>query len=225
MNKLYFDIETFPIFDKYTDDENLIPVWERFCDSRFESKEEYKDEINKYDLLWDNYSSLYPTFSKIICISMIIEDNNGDIEGITLSGEEDEILSSFNKHLDGIDYLIGHNIFQFDVPFVIRRCLVNGIKYNDLHTNLKVLGKKPWDLDYIIDTKTKLTFTSNFGGVMTPSLDMACYEAGIDTPKTDEVNGKSLVYYMKNGGTLEEIYEYCQRDVYATYELYNWLVQ
>jgi len=224
MNKLFFDIETYPIYNSYKEDKNLIDIWERFCDYKLDNKKEYNDELNRYDLLWDSSSSLYPSFSKILCISYIL-DSDGELEGGTLCGEDEKtILNDFNNLLLGdIDIIVGHNILQFDIPFIIRRMLVNGIKYKKMSSYLQVLGKKPWDLDFIYDLKQKLTFTSNFGSVITPSLEQACYEANIDTPKSNIINGNSLVPFIKGGGDITEIYEYCQRDVYATYELYNWL--
>jgi len=225
MNNLYFDIETYPIYDSYKEDELLIPIWERFCNYKLNKKPEYEDELNRYDLLWDSSSSLYPTFAKILCISFIY-DNDGELHTGTLKGEESEIIGQFNELLENyIDFIVGHNILQFDLPFIIRRAMVNGIPYKNLPKYLHVVGKKPWNLHYIYDTKQKLTFTSNFGGVITPSLEQACYEANIDTPKTDIVNGGNLVPFIKSGGDIELIYEYCEKDVYTTYRLYEWMNQ
>ena len=53
-----------------------------------------------------------------------------------------------------------------------------------------------------------------------PSLDQVSEFFGIPSPKSGEISGKD-VYQAYKDGRIDEIAEYCMRDVKATYELYK----
>lgn len=88
--------------------------------------------------------------------------------------------------------LCGHNIKEFDVPYVCRRALVNGIS---LPTILNVQGKKPWETQFI-DTMAMWKFGDY---KKYTKLSLLCEIFGIPTPK-DDITGADVtrVYREEN---------------------------
>ena len=112
-----------------------------------------------------------------------------------------------NKHFSSRSqyYFCGHNINEFDIPFLCRRMLVNSIKLPGL---LDISGLKPWEVKNI-DTMLQWKFGDykNF-----TSLRLLAALFDIPTPK-DDISGKDVgkVYWHENN--LERIVTYCQKDV------------
>lgn len=129
---LFFDIETVPMS---TEEKPM-------------TDEQIKKTIEKYG----EKLNFMPEFNKILVISYgVVEGSEFVIKSIT--GDEHDIITVFFHVLDtykeGNIQLIGHNIKGFDIPFIAKRAMYNGIK---IHPMLKAFGKKPWEIDYILDT-------------------------------------------------------------------------
>ena len=87
-------------------------------------------------------TALDSSLGRILCIGYCEEDVTGKIiergcfglNAETKSFERDErlILAEFRQYVrgfqKGIDLLIGHNILAFDLPFIIQRSVIHGIK-------------------------------------------------------------------------------------------------
>ena len=108
--------------------------------------------------------------------------------------------------------LCGHNIKEFDVPYICRRLLVNGLPIPGI---LDVASKKPWEVPFL-DTLEMWKFGDykNF-----TSLNLLTAIFNIPTPK-DDINGSQVaqVYYEERD--VERISVYCQKDVVATAQLW-----
>lgn len=206
---IFFDIETAtPAYDSL--DDGTKEQWESFCLRRLPDEPATKD--CDWPRLWDDKAALYPEFALVCCISYAIGD--GEVKSITLQGSEIEVLERFSKGLqkNAYHWLCAHNGKGFDYPFLGRRML---IKQVDLPPQLRIAGKKPWDLK-LEDTAELWQFAQR--GPST-SLDLICHCLGIKSPK-DSISGRDVPRLWR-AGRIEEISDYCKKDVYALREVYN----
>ena len=139
--------------------------------------------------------------------------------GISESGEErgeDETLDAFiNLMLEcdlETDEIAGHNIINFDLPFVFQRCLVYGIQIPKIK-----LGE--YNVRGVYDTMHKWWL----GSKKTVSLDDVAWALGIESSKSEEVEG-SQVYDLYQAGRLAEIREYNLKDVRVSRKIYERMV-
>ena len=161
--------------------------------------------------------ALDPSFNKIVCITV------GFIKGTvlyvkSLTGEQKHIIEQFYSMLNSTGFIpAGHNIIQFDMPTIRLKAFESEVDLTLLSDKYSDSQQKPWLLsDNMVDTMdiTKGTYYYNL------SLDSMCYLAGIDTPK-DGISGAdvSRVYYEEKDG-LQQISDYCKKDVKAVAELF-----
>ncbi|NPA36992.1 MAG: 3'-5' exonuclease [Chlorobi bacterium] len=208
---LFLDIETVPQernFDNVP--ETLQELWDK------KSKYFRKEDESPADVY--QRAGIYAEFGKIVCISVgFIRINEGQKSFRVKSyagDDEKKILTDFadliNKNRN--KYLCGHNIKEFDVPFIARRMLINGIKLPDM---LNIAGKKPWEVNFI-DTLDLWKF-GDFKHYT--SLNLLTNIFGIPSPK-DDIDGSEVarVFYEEND--IERIAIYCEKDVLATAQLF-----
>jgi len=167
-------------------------------------------------------AGVYAEFAKIICISIGFFRNDKETKQRmfrvkSFSGDDEKkLLEEFsqliNKNFSFERFhFCGHNIREFDIPFICRRLLINQLTFPDL---LDVAGKRPWEMQDI-DTLQLWKFGDYKHYT---SLKLLSEVLGIPTPKTD-IEGKDVcsVYWHKN--QLNRIVEYCQRDVISVARL------
>lgn len=163
--------------------------------------------------LYREKAGIFAEYAKIICISVGYLSPEGKLRIKSFSGnDEKNILTSFAKLLDehypdpNSYFLCGHNVREFDVPFICRRMVKHRI---GLPALLSISGKKPWQTEYIIDTMELW----RFGDIKNyTSLELIATTLGIPTPK-DDIDGSQVgrVYWVEND--LNRIVQYCQKDV------------
>lgn len=203
-NIMFIDIETvpaFPLFDDMPD--NFQKHWDKKS-GYFRSDEESASDVYQR-------AGIYAEFGKIVCISVGLLTSTGKFRVKSFaSDDEKQLLIDFSNMLNswdktGTKQLCGHNIKEFDVPYISRRMLVNGIK---LPVSINLAGKKPWEVHHI-DTLDLWKFGDykNF-----TSLALLADLFDIPTPK-DDIDGSQVyeVYYVDND--LERISIYCEKDV------------
>jgi DNA polymerase elongation subunit (family B) len=206
-NVMVIDIETVPQYSSY----NLLPphfqkLWDK--KTQQQRKEETAEEFYKN-------AGIQAEFGKIICISAGMFTKGGGFRVKSFaSHNEPEMLENFAEMLNGRPanlILCGHNAKEFDIPYICRRMLVNGIK---LPEQLCISGKKPWEICHL-DTMEMWKFGDykNF-----TSLNLLAAIFNIPTPK-DDIDGSmvSSVYWVDN--QLDRICTYCQKDVVTTAQL------
>ncbi len=161
-------------------------------------------------------AGVYAEFAKIICISIGYfrndkESNQRTFRVKSFFGNNEqkvliEFISMLNKKFPADRYhFCGHNIREFDIPFICRRLLINKLPLPEM---LNVSGKRPWEM---LDVDTLQLW--KFGDYKNyTSLNLLANVLDIPTPKGD-IEGKDVcrVYWQENG--LNRIVEYCQRDV------------
>lgn len=213
-NILFIDIETVPTHYRY---EELSPEVQSLWDdkTRFIQQREETDGAGVYDR-----AGVYAEFGKVICVSIgYVHHTVGEKKLRVTSfsqAEEAELLTAFagllnDRFSSSNYYLCGHNIKEFDIPFLCRRMLVNGIRLPDM---LDLAGKKPWEVPHI-DTMELWKF-GDFKHYT--SLKLLTHLFGIPSPK-DDISGSDVakVYYEEQN--LERIVRYCEKDVVAVAQL------
>jgi predicted PolB exonuclease-like 3'-5' exonuclease len=103
---------------------------------------------------------------------------------------------------------VGHNIKEFDIPYLCRRLMALGIP---LPKYLQISGMKPWETN-LVDTMHQWRFGDTRHYV---SLDLLAHTLGIPTPK-DDIDGSQVQRVFYEDGDIERIKTYCVKDVVTT---------
>jgi len=219
---LFLDIETVPQTADFSElNPELAHLWEeKFAMIHKRMPEKYSDETTAAEA-FNNSAGIYSEFGKIVCISVgylhFLEKEMHFRTKSFFGNDEVQILSSFSdlitKFCSTDEHTIcGHNIKEFDIPYICRRMLINGLK---LPAILNISGKKSWEIKFI-DTLELWKFGDykNY-----TSLKLLTAVFGIPTPK-DDIDGSQVatVYYQEKN--IERIALYCQKDVVATAQVY-----
>ena len=162
------------------------------------------------DMVFKLRSPLVPEFAKIICVSMAFVTENGTKIQTFKNNNEEELLVEVRNLLDRCHkldfYLCGHNLKNFDIPMLAKRMIINGIMPSKI---LPSYDTKPWEVK-AIDTKEIWQYGSY---TSIGSLDLVCSTMDIETPKDGEINGSMVHNEYWNNNKLNEIAEYCEKDV------------
>lgn len=207
---LFLDIETVPKlnhFDKLDSYEQEL--WE-------EKKGKHKAEEDTVADYYFNNAGIFAEFGKIICITIGWTSQTGMFQEFELKSfygdDEVKLLGEFCVFLQqelkkkrGLS-LCGHNIREFDIPYICRRLLMNNLRLPEYFENLQT--KKPWEAG-LLDSMDFWKF-GDFKNYI--SLKLLAFCLGIPSPK-DDISGKDVgkVYWNEQG--LERIKTYCQKDV------------
>ena len=170
-----------------------------------------EDSQLSLDEIFSKRSALVPEFAKIVCVSMAFVMDNGEVKKQTFSNDDEKtLLESVRNLLDRCHkldfYLCGHNLKNFDIPMLAKRMIVNGIMPSKI---LPSYDTKPWEVK-AIDTKEIWQYGSY---TSIGSLDLMCSCLDIPTPKDGEINGAMVHSAYWNDNKLNEIAEYCEKDV------------
>lgn len=212
MGRIIIDIETarfdFDLFDKTTQ-EYLM---------KYANTEE--EEIKVIESL-----SFYPLTGEVVAIGMLNPDTNRGVvyfqsksdnaifeeDGVLFeSGSEAEILSKFWSVVNKYEKIITFNGRMFDAPFLIIRSAVHRIKAT------RNLLPSRYSEEHI-DLLDRLTFYGSMKRRF--NLDTWCKTFGIQSPKSEDINGYMVSDMFKNGN-VEEIARYCVKDLRATKDLF-----
>ena len=213
---LFFDIETVPLTYEFKDlEERAQGLWDR--KTRFLQQ---RDNLSP-DELYEK-AGIYAEFGKVVCISMgFVLQKGGEtqIRVKSIANENEKILLQeyidlLNSYYNSPDFLFcAHNGKEFDIPFLCRRILINGLK---LPFILNVSGKKPWEIKHL-DTMELWKF-GDFKNYT--SLDLLTYIFNIPTPK-DDMDGSQVAKVFYEEKNLDRIIHYCEKDVIATIQLFR----
>jgi hypothetical protein len=213
---LFLDIETVGLEKNYTacleKHPKIAEQFDKYFDwflKRFpEDQLIADDQKNK---VFATRCALVPEFAKIVCISVAFVLENGEVKKQTFSGhDEKQVLSDCQKLLDRCGrlefWLCGHNLKNFDIPMMAKRMVINGLLPPSI---LPSYDTKPWDIK-AIDTREIWQF-----GAYTAigSLDLMCASMDVPSPKDGEVTGDKVHDAYWNQNKLQEIADYCEKDV------------
>lgn len=214
---IFLDIETVPVVKQFSDLSNdLQDLW-------IHKAQRIRPEVYASpEMKFEQYAGIYAEFGKIICISMGLmyrEEDSWKVRMKSLSGDDEKVLLedfaellSENLHPKKYVYLCGHNIREFDVPYICRRMMVHCIT---LPPYLHIAGKKPWELEHFLDTLTLWKF-GDYKSYTSLKLLMALF--GLPSPKED-IDGSQVGHVYWHEMDLSRIVRYCERDVLAVIHL------
>ncbi len=212
-NLLLLDIETVP---SEADFSSLSAEWQSLWHEKISKT--VPENVTPEDS-YKMKAGILAEFGKIICISTAFFYENDQKEVClkmksVYGDDERELLQEFVKLCDKMYQhqkqfqFGGHNIREFDIPFICRRLLINRLPLPDY---LQLQDKRPWDVK-MFDTLTWWKFGDYKNYI---SLHLLANVLGIPTSKTD-MDGSMVqeVYYKEKD--LQRIVDYCQRDVMVT---------
>ena len=215
---MFLDIETVPLTSDFSElPGELAHLWQdKYTVLQKRLPEKYTDETTPAEA-YNSSAGIYSEFGKIVCISVgfiHFQGNEMNFRTKSFSGKDEKLLlSDFLELISKFcvtkeQTLCGHNIKEFDVPFICRRALINGLPLPQI---FQISGKKPWEISFI-DTLELWKF-GDYKNYTALKLLTAVF--GIPTPK-DDIDGSQVanVFYKEND--IERISLYCQKDVLAT---------
>ncbi len=222
-NILFLDIETVSHHPDYrTLDPQGQRHWQhktRFIAKRDDHEWTEEDFANSYS----ERAAIYAEFGKVIVISAGIISQTPDGPTLRIKSfygqDEKQVLTDFVHVLEkkfnnpNSHKLCGHNIREFDIPYLCRRMTIHQIPLPSL---FNIAGKKPWEVKYLVDTLEMWKFGDykNF-----TSLDLLTYTLDIPSPKND-MDGAKVGHAFWREDKLEDIRKYCERDVLAVAQVY-----
>lgn len=211
-NLFMFDIETCGEHKTFDD----FKAFDERGAKLFEAK--YKrmgwDQKFSIDESYIEQSGIMSTYGRICCISFGYLDNNDQKQIRSLYGEDEkDIVEGFNSLLMKIEKkdfkLSGFRINYFDITWILHKLHKYGIEPAKI---ISPYEKKPWDMriiDISDDWKGKFAYSY--------SLDEVAYELGIESPKENICGSDIHSYY--HSGRLEEIRNYCEKDIETCIEI------
>lgn len=177
-------------------------------------------------------TSLWPVTGEIVAIGMLnIDTDNAKVYFRGKDGENDEyekngviykmvsekeILEWFWEDVRHFDQVITFNGRGFDVPYILFRSMVHGIKPT-INLMPNRYGDYRTGFNFHLDLLDQLSY---FGATRKFNLHMYSQALGIDSPKEGGVSGLEVPRIFKEG-EYKMIADYCMRDVYATAELFK----
>ena len=208
-NLIFIDIETV----SEQEDFSILPDnWKKLWEKKISKLLPENISAEEY---YSERAAIYAEFAKAVCISFGYFTATGNekklrIKSICSENEKEllgdfcEMLGQFEKHHRGWVFA-GHNIKEFDIPFLSRRMLINGMS---IPACMNFQNKKPWETN-ILDTLHMWRFGDykNY-----TSLDLLAAAMGVPSPK-DDIDGSMVGHVFWKEKDLKRIAIYCQKDV------------
>ncbi len=229
-NTLVFDIETvghdFESFDETT--QEALTKW---------IKQEHEDE-ERYEAALTNLKDglgFSPLTGQIVAIGIYdVEREKGAVYFQSSPGQEDEgfeeesckfevmsekeMLEKFWSVAEKYDTFVTFNGRGFDVPFLMTRSMIHGVRPSKNLLANRYLSSQPYNAKHV-DLLDQLSF---YGAVWKNkgSLHMWCQALGITSPKAQGVDGEDVKKLFESGKS-KDIALYNGRDLSATAALYK----
>jgi 3'-5' exonuclease len=214
---LFLDIETVSEVKSYSDlDDVKRELWD-IKTAQLLRAGQLDPEMASPELAFEMKAGIFAEFAKIACISLGFVSFEDDvpmrIRLKSLAGEDERyILEDFSRLLTNhyndpeTVKISGHNIKEFDIPFICRRMVINQVRFPHI---LDLSGKKPWQTGYLLDTMDMWRFGDykNY-----TSLKLLAGTLGIASPK-DDIDGSMVGHTYWIEEDIDKIVNYCQKDV------------
>jgi DNA polymerase elongation subunit (family B) len=167
-------------------------------------------------------------YGRILTIGVIVErDGQVDIQGCfgrdrdtaDFHLDEARTLKGFWKLLVDFDVrrdvIIGHNIFNFDLPFIYKRSVIHRVQVPVVLSFARYRSQPVYDTMHEWNRWDLKKYTA---------LDDLARILGLESSKTDHINGAHVYDRFCEGGHTA-IADYCMRDVKLTRDIYYRLTQ
>ncbi len=215
--RIYLDIETLPPIESFREKLARDINAEQGTDEPEPGEAEIEVEVEKRfrDL------SLRGEWGRLLCIGLVIEEDGvvklcgalgRDRETRRFHMDEARTLRSFWSLVagfrEGQDLFIGHNLLDFDLPFLYKRSCIHGVRPS-VNLSFRRYQSHP-----VFDTMWEWTKWRH-----RIALHELTRALGIPSPKESGVDGLGI-YDLYHQGRHEEIAQYCMRDVKRTREVF-----
>ena len=208
-NFLVIDIETVA---ERKDFEAMDAEWQHLWEEKVIRTLPENTSVGEY---YPQRAGVMAEFAKVVCISVGYfkkEKEQYQFRVKSIFGEDEkELLMQFVKTINQLEAVhnrwsfTGHNIKEFDIPFLCRRLLINGLA---IPGYLDFQNMKPWETN-MVDTFQYWRFGDykNY-----TSLKLLAAALNVPSPK-DEIDGSMVgdVFWKQND--MERIAVFCQKDV------------
>jgi len=205
---LFFDIETAHGDYEFNEESQMFDAWEYDNMRNVETIEELV-------ALYMKTAPLYGEYGRIACITIgavrggevVLKTFKDDDEKVLL----EEFMASVDKFANNKTVLCGHNVLDFDIPFVAKRAIINRVP---LHLLFDTAHLKPWETS-VLDTAILWKAT----GWKKQSFLSVLSALGLPSPK-DDISGKDVgrVYWTEG---VDRIATYCEKDVLQSVNLFR----
>lgn len=217
-NILFLDIETVSIKKSFNE---LDVIFKKLWQKKHLTL--YRNEEVAFESGFEEKAAIYAEFGKIVCIScgyLTKEEGKEKLRVKSFYGINEKVILTEFANLLKLNYsdfqnqtLCGHNIKEFDIPYICRRMLINGVDLPDI---INIHGKKPWEVNFI-DTLQLWKF-GDYKAYTSLNLLAALFK--IPTPK-DDIDGGMVGNVFWVDDDLERIKIYCQKDVVTSVRLFQ----
>lgn len=165
--------------------------------------------------MYPKRAAIFAEFGCVICISFGYFKKEGEVIELRIKSlfghDERKILEEFSTTISKLParnkswIFVGHNVKEFDIPFLCRRMLANQVS---IPKRLNFQNMKPWETP-ILDTLHLWRF-GDYKNYTSLKLLAAVLE--VPSPK-DDIDGSQVgdVYWKEKD--LERIAVYCEKDV------------
>jgi len=213
---LFLDIETVSEKPDYS---TMSPVMQELWNLKSVQLQRGADPMVGAEDMYQQKAGIFAEFAKVICISVGFiqqeDDGNWRMKLKSFAGDDEKVvLTEFcallQKYYQDPEKhrLCGHNIKEFDIPFLCRRLMIHGLSLPSL---LDLSGKKPWQTSHIADTMDMWRF-GDFKNYT--SLNLLAAVLDIESPK-DDIDGSMVGKVYWDEKNLPRIVTYCEKDVYT----------
>lgn len=216
---LFIDIETVGIEADYPTLEKKNPkLAELFSNYESWFKKRFPEDADvTLDQLFQTRTALVPEFARIVTVCLGIVDQSGKFKTTVFSDEnERSLLIELRKTLFRCGelgyFLCGHNVKNFDIPMMAKRMIINNVLPPKI---FPTYDTKPWEVK-AIDTRDVWQY-GQYASIST--LDLMCGVMGVESSKSDEMDGSRVheVFYKEKN--IDKINTYCEKDVKVLYEV------
>ncbi len=216
---LFLDIETVPLM---ADHGGLTEALQNEWAKKAKFLKGKTDENIEPSALFMERAGVFSEFAKVVCIVVGSLQKDGDVWKLrlkSLANDDEKVLlndfkelvARFTAYMSDVCFC-GHNIKEFDIPFLCRRMVINGI---GLPGPMQLSGKKPWEVNHQ-DTLELWKFGDykHF-----TSLSLLAEVLGIPSPK-DDMDGSMVGHVYWKEKDLSRICKYCMQDVLTTAKVF-----
>ena len=216
---LFIDIETVSVVADHSQmSPGLQKEWAKKAKFLKSSVTENADAA----LLFNEKAGRFSEFAKVVCIGFgSFHKHDGEwkmrLKALTGHSEKDllndfcGVLSRFIEYYPQLRFC-GHNIKEFDIPFLCRRMIINGM---GLPECMQLNGKKTWEITHL-DTLELWRFGDYKHYT---ALSLLAEILGIPSPKED-IDGSMVGNVYWKDGDLQRIGHYCMQDVLTAARVY-----
>ena len=156
----------------------------------------------------DEQGALNAMTGRVVCIGMLIEENDGITEAMLVGENEREIVQDFWAAIKVADVIAGHNVLDFDLRFLQQRSWILGIEPSRTFDARRYYTKE------VIDTLQLWTnWTGSKKGVTLDALALA-----LSCGRKTGDGAKVAQWWAERD--IDSIKRYCRDDVRLAYRVF-----